>query len=292
MKQGELIDSRELTLVYEENLSVIRECKQHVKSYLRALYKIKETQCYMVQYASFRAFLEGECPEINERTLQKYFAAESVRLNLVRDNKLKKNQEVTQSHLEPLSLMTSKQQSMVFEDVVLKAKTEKRAVTANDFRKAAKALADKKQAKADAAAGRTPKQEEKEDSKDLKVIDGKVIKEIDPVLEGYIIKGQPYCCPTCDGTGQIIPDKEVMLELSTPEFFVAWSQWNNYRKKRKLPKYAMPQKLLKKLAAMGHDIAVRAIDLAITQNWNGVHEKAKTEKQEKKPAEWGEFLDV
>lgn len=292
MKQGELIDSRELTQVYEGNLATIKACKKHVKSYLKALYEIKETQCYMVRYVSFKAFLEVECPEVNERTVQKFIAAESVRRNLVKEKRITKSQEVKQSHLEPLSPMTPKQQSKIFSDVVDKAKTEKRAPTASDFRKAAKAVADKKQAKADAAAGRTPKQEEKEDGEESKVIDGKVVGKIDPVLEGYIIKGEPYCCPTCDGTGSIVPDKEVMLELSTPEFFVAWSQWMVYRKKRKLPKYGMPQKLLKKLAAMGHDIAVHAIDLAITQNWNGVHEKEKMEKQEKKPAQWGEFLDV
>ena len=283
MKQGELIDSRKLKRVYEENLCVIKACKGQVKMYLSALYKIKETQSYMVQYASFRAFLDSECPEMNERTLQKYFAAESVRQNLIKEKRIKKSEEVTQSHLEPLSPLTSKQQSKIFSDVVDKAKTEKRSPTANDFRKAAKSLAEKKQAQADAKATRQVEKEEVPDEQD----------DRNRKLEGYITQGGTYLCPTCRGEGHITVDANLVLELLTPEFVEAWTQWLNYRKDKKLPKYARPERMLGKLAAMGAELAVIEIDRAITNNWNGIHDQKMSKAQVKAEDKdsWEDYLN-
>lgn len=277
MGQGNKLTESTCKEIYHKNLSIMERTEASVRAYFLAIYEIKETLSYRYFYSSWQKFLQAEAPDLSSSTFNRFCKAENVRRNLV-DKKVALEQEVfPESHLVPIARLTDKQQVVVFEEVHEKAKKQKRLPTANDYKVAAEKYAKKKEKK-------------KKENESL-VIDGEVIKKSDKVLEGYIKKGEPYCCPTCNGTGQIVPDENVMLELATPEFFEAWAQWLSYRKDRKLPKYARPQMLLKKLAAMGHDNAIAAIELAITQNWNGVHERAKMEKQEKKSADWEDYLE-
>ena len=276
MGKGLIMNEAKAKKHYTKNLAVIKATQTHVRAYLLALYELHETKSYTLFYSSWEAFLKEETSDIAKSTFDRFRKAENVRRNLVDKKAVLESECFPESHFLPIYGLTDTQQVSVFSEVHEVARKQKRVPTANDYKVAADKYAKKKI--------------KKEDEQKGVVLEGKVVKKTEPILEGYIKKGEAYCCPTCNGTGTIVPDKEVLLELATPEFFEAWASWLNYRKKRKLPKYAEPRKLINKLAAMGHDNAIAAIDLAITQNWNGIHDKPQSVKAEKTTKEWGEFL--
>ena len=62
----------------------------------------------------------------------------------------------------------------------------------------------------------------------------------------------------------------------SPEFNEKWSEWIEYRKQRRLPKY-VEIGLKKTLTAIYNDsggdeeVAIQMIERAITHNWQGIH---------------------
>ena len=59
----------------------------------------------------------------------------------------------------------------------------------------------------------------------------------------------------------------------TKAFADAWQEWIAYRRKRKLPKYAYPQRTLAAIvrdSQNNEEIAIKAINYSIEQNWQGI----------------------
>ena len=62
--------------------------------------------------------------------------------------------------------------------------------------------------------------------------------------------------------------------LDTPDFRQAWADWYEYRRQAKLKKYTAmgAKKQLKRMEAIGHDAAIKAIEHSIAQQYHGIHE--------------------
>jgi hypothetical protein len=69
--------------------------------------------------------------------------------------------------------------------------------------------------------------------------------------------------------------KEIQLPFNTQEFRMAWLEWLEYRKERKLPKYVSIG-LKKTFAALVRDsnndemTAMKIIEQSISNNWQGL----------------------
>lgn len=69
-------------------------------------------------------------------------------------------------------------------------------------------------------------------------------------------------------------------ELETEAFMNAWADWLADRSERRLPRYTARarEKQLSRLAEMGHDRAIAAIEWSITQGYKGIWEAPDTRK--------------
>lgn len=65
---------------------------------------------------------------------------------------------------------------------------------------------------------------------------------------------------------------DLPAELDTTAFRAAWADWLAYRRERRLAAYKPVglARCLARLAAMGHDAAVAALDHSMAQNYQGI----------------------
>ncbi len=91
----------------------------------------------------------------------------------------------------------------------------------------------------------------------------------------------PHRCPACGHRWEGMNEPPMLAKealpdfpagLDVPEFIEAWTDWVNYRRERKLPKYTSKgfSLQMKTLLAMGAEKAVAAIENSIKQNYNGI----------------------
>ncbi len=68
---------------------------------------------------------------------------------------------------------------------------------------------------------------------------------------------------------------ETPIALRTQKFETAWAEWSEYRKERRLSAYKPlgARKQLQKLAELGEDRAIVAIEFSIRQNYQGIFEE-------------------
>ncbi len=71
--------------------------------------------------------------------------------------------------------------------------------------------------------------------------------------------------------------------LDTPEFVAKWAEWADYRKKRRLAKYAT-DRVLFMLARHGEAAAIKAIDHSIENNFQGLFPGKFTDEQPSRSA--------
>lgn len=73
-------------------------------------------------------------------------------------------------------------------------------------------------------------------------------------------------CPQCGA--YLVQPVEIPESLSTPDFIQAWDIWlDHLRCKRKPPTTHAQDLQLRKLAAMGPEQAIKAIEYCIEKNW-------------------------
>lgn len=91
----------------------------------------------------------------------------------------------------------------------------------------------------------------------------------------------PHRCPSCGHRWQGMNEPPLLPKdplpdfpagLDTPEFIASWTDWVNYRRERKLPKYTSKgfSLQMRDMLALGVEKAIKAIENSIKQNYNGI----------------------